>query len=288
VIEENDVAHDDWAKMDARLDTSPKIRKAGRNGREVFLFLLRRNRLLSGGGADGRVPASNIEPWYLAEQLMMSEADAVTGVGNAVTAGLIAVSGDFVTICGFNEEWGGKASLTPAEKQKAYRERGRAKRDAESVTEACNESNALPRREEKRREEDMSGKPDAPVLTLLPNEPERNPIAEAAEPVIELLNRLTGKRYEPDSSVVTDNVRKLLGAKFTAADMQAVVSAKVAEWRHRPEMADYLRPSTLLRPSKFKEYIADLRAKAAKRPAPSANTNTSASDWYPDRSDGVA
>jgi hypothetical protein len=162
VSEENDVAHDDWAKMDARLDTSPKIRKAGRNGREVFLFLLRRNRLLAGGGADGRVPASNIEPWYLAEQLMMSEADAVTGVGNAVTAGLIAVSSDFVTICGFSEEWGGKAALSPAEKQKAYRDRQRGQVALPTVTEACNESNALPRREEKRGEENRESGVRAP------------------------------------------------------------------------------------------------------------------------------
>jgi len=166
--EYEDVAHDDWAKMDARLDTNPKIRKAGRDAREVFLFLLRRNRLLAGGGADGRIPAANIEPWYLADQLMMSESDAVTGVTKAVTVGLIALDGEFVVICGFDDEWGGRAPLTPAEKQKRYREREKSRGSeaplpdpGNGVTEACHESNALPRREEKRGEENRERAPRA-------------------------------------------------------------------------------------------------------------------------------
>lgn len=157
------MAHDDWAKMDARLDTSPKIRKAGRNGREVFLFLLRRNRLLAGGGADGRVPASNVEHWYLADQLMMSEQDAVDGVTRAVTAGLIAMDGAHVVICGFGEEWGGRVPLSDAERSRRYRERhGASREDRDASRDGRDESDASRRSEEKRGEEKRDGEARAP------------------------------------------------------------------------------------------------------------------------------
>jgi hypothetical protein len=149
-----DVAHDDWAKMDARLDSNPKIRDAGRNGREVFLFLLRRNRLLAGGGADGRIPVSNIRPRYLADQLMMSEADARDGVEKAVEAKLISLDEEFVSICGFDEDWGGRAPLSDAERARRYRERhGASRDDRDASRDGRDESDASRRREEKRVEE---------------------------------------------------------------------------------------------------------------------------------------
>jgi hypothetical protein len=163
------MAHDDWAKMDARLDSHPKIRRGGREAREVFLFALRRNRLRHGGAADGRLPAADFEPWYLADQLMMPEPDAERGVARALAAGLLSRDGDDVVICGFDEDWGGRAPLTPAEKQKRFREREKARKvepgplplptvtdHGNGVTERVtptNESNALPRSEEIRREE---------------------------------------------------------------------------------------------------------------------------------------
>jgi hypothetical protein len=124
VTEENDVAHDDWAKMDARLDSHPKIRKGGRNARDVFLFALRRNRLRNGSGANGRLPAADFEPWYLADQLMIPEVDAVEGVARAIAADLLARDGGQVLICGFDEDWGGgRVPMTEAERKRAQRSR---------------------------------------------------------------------------------------------------------------------------------------------------------------------
>ena len=53
---------------------------------------------------------------------------------------------------------------------------------------------------------------------------------------------------------------KLAKAKYTPEQAVAVVTAKHREWGKDPEMAKNLRPSTLLRPSNFGRYVADLPA----------------------------
>ncbi len=108
-----------WAKVAADLDSNPKVRRAGRNGREVFLFVLRRVSQLD---MPGSVPVVNIEPWYLADQLMMSEAEAEDGVKRAIASKLLTIEGDKVVVVGWDDEWG-KRPLTEAERQEKRRSR---------------------------------------------------------------------------------------------------------------------------------------------------------------------
>lgn len=110
-----------FAKVDADLDNHPKVRRAGRNGREVFLFILRRNASLD---RSGRVPGSYLEPWYIADQLMMSEADAADGVSRIVTAGLVTIRDGHAVIAGWDDEWA-KAPLDEAERKRRQREKDR-------------------------------------------------------------------------------------------------------------------------------------------------------------------
>lgn len=112
-----------WCKVSTDLDMHPKVRRAGRNGREVFLFALRRN---AGPGmpVPGLLPASNFEAWYLADLLMMSEADAADGVDRAVKAGLIERAGKAFRIVGWDDEWG-RIPKSSAERQAEFRARQR-------------------------------------------------------------------------------------------------------------------------------------------------------------------
>jgi hypothetical protein len=145
-----------FAQVDANLDTHPKIRKAGSFGRQVFEFVLRRNALR---GFKGHVPVSYVDPDYLADQLMISPNDAVTGVTKAVTAKLIAIdeAADTVTIVGWHPSWG-RRKKEGKERTADWRARNKAKspdhgdaRDvhASHVTDG-DESDA---REEKREED---------------------------------------------------------------------------------------------------------------------------------------
>ena len=104
-----------FCQVDAHLDTNPKIRKAGRNGREIFLFILRRVVIAR---TDGEVSLRFVDPEYLADQLMMTPNDAADGLASAVTAGLLALLSDAKTVkvVGWSKEWGYFAK-TGAERQ---------------------------------------------------------------------------------------------------------------------------------------------------------------------------
>lgn len=139
-----------FAKMAANLDGHPKVRRAGRNGREVFLFVLRKNAELD---RSGRVPLSHVEPWFLADQLMMSENDARDGLARAIKFGLLASDDCDVSIVGWDDEWA-KAPLTEAERKARQRSvtavsgHDRDNRDRPD----CHASDQI-RSEESRREE---------------------------------------------------------------------------------------------------------------------------------------
>jgi uncharacterized phage protein (TIGR02220 family) len=101
---------------------------------------------------------------------------------------------------------------------------------------------------------------EALVLALVPAHPKADPVRAFAEAAVTALNRETGHTYRVDSEAVLKSARQLVAKRFTPADAIAVVEAKVAAWRHDPKMAEYLRPTTLLRPSNFAAYVDDLRA----------------------------
>lgn len=138
-----------YCKVDCMLDSHPKIRKAGRLGREVFLFILRRHRALDGKGS---MSIENVDPEYLADQLMMTCNEAVTGVTACVTSKLISVTASEVAIIGWDDDW----SREPASSAERVAKHRKNKRLADDVTKCnvtdvnSNESNV---REEKKREE---------------------------------------------------------------------------------------------------------------------------------------
>lgn len=148
-----------FAQVDADLDSHPKIRKAGAFGRQVFEFILRRN---ARRGFKGSVPISHVDADYLAEQLMIDAADAVTGVTKAVTAKLIELDerAGLVRIVGWHASWG-KRAKEGKERTREWRERNKAKEPDQVTTgDACDETpshvttgDKSDAREEKRREE---------------------------------------------------------------------------------------------------------------------------------------
>ena len=160
-----------FAKIAADLDSHPKIRRAGRDGREVFLFVLRKNALAD---FNGQIPASHLEPWYLADQLMVTEDDARNGLSRCVTAGLLTESGGRYSISGWDDEWA-KRPLSNAERQQKFRashpnqtanrEPEKLSNEASVTKNGSNESNALDkkRRDKKRSEKkkDVPAPPDA-------------------------------------------------------------------------------------------------------------------------------
>jgi uncharacterized phage protein (TIGR02220 family) len=237
-----------WCKVASNLDTHPKVRKAGRNGREVFLFALRRN-AEPGNPIPGRIPKDELEPCYLADLLQMPECDAVTGVTAAVTAGLLALEGDSYAIVSWKDGWG-KDNGTGAERTARYRENKKLQAAVTGVTshivtpshgDACDIEEK--RLEEKR--EHVSGKPDAGLAF--------------AEKAIGLINSHAGTKYQPDSASVLKLVKALIKNRHTPEQAELVIRSKRA-WVGDPKMGQFFRPATLLAATNFANYLADLEA----------------------------
>ena len=108
-----------FTKIAADLDSNPKIRDAGRDGREVFLFALRKN---AQHDFNGCVPLSYFKPRYLADQLMIDDVTAGHGLSRSVTAGLLTKTDDGYLISGWDDEWS-KRPLTDAERKRRSREK---------------------------------------------------------------------------------------------------------------------------------------------------------------------
>lgn len=106
-----------WCKVDAALDGNRKVRRAGRAGREVFLFLLRR---IAQVDAPGEVAADELDHVFVADLLMMTVDEAASGVHAAVAAGLIEISDGRARVVGWDDEWG-KRPLTEAQRKARQR-----------------------------------------------------------------------------------------------------------------------------------------------------------------------
>lgn len=72
--------------------------------------------------------------------------------------------------------------------------------------------------------------------------------------VVSHLNAQTGKHFRASSRQTAAAVRARLSEGWTVEDFRRVIDAKVADWAGDPRMEQYLRPSTLFRPSNFESY----------------------------------
>lgn len=119
-----------------------KIRKAGRNGRDVFLFALTCN---ASRGRTGSIPAGDLDAWYLSDQLKIPEADASSGLVAAIEARLLARDGDRIVICGWDETWS-RVDETSArtERRRAQAEKQKQIRESERESEESRVENSSP------------------------------------------------------------------------------------------------------------------------------------------------
>ena len=118
-----------------------------------------------------------------------------------------------------------------------------------------------------RKPSDVTGKPiDTAPATGVPEAQEKPAEAvsephedlelrapDPAESVLAYLNEKAGRRFKPIASTLS-NIRARLKEGYTVADCEKVIDSKVGEWSGT-EMAKYLTPQTLFRPSHFDTYL---------------------------------
>lgn len=267
-------AREPFGKMAAALDSNRKIQKAGRDGRDVYLWVLRQIALRDSAGC---IPAEDVrDAKYVAKQLMCSASEAGAGLERAIDARLLEIVGDGCYVVGWDEEWG-RRPLSNAERQQRHRDKDTQSRrdsstDTENVTKAplLVTGNVTRNAGEERRGEEKQGSvtsAGAEVGLFGPVEPsepapDREMVAALALSVAfcDALNDALGTGYKPDTAATLDLCRKLVKRKPSPSpdDVHRVVEAKVAEWHPSETMRKRLVPKTLLAAANFFAYLVEL------------------------------
>lgn len=91
-----------WAKIDTGLHRNPKVRMAGADAREVFLYIVLAN---AEQCADGELPGLYAEPAFLADALQRDEETIRNALKRCETFRLLHVENGAVQIVGWDEEW---------------------------------------------------------------------------------------------------------------------------------------------------------------------------------------
>lgn len=125
-----------WAKIDAGFFRNPKVRKAGRDGREVYLWLLLVNRAHD---FNGTIPANYADPKYIAREIEMRPYLVAAALSRCVAAQLIAVSprGD-AALCGWDGDWRTKADDSRERVRKHRANKAETIEVGNGVGNACN------------------------------------------------------------------------------------------------------------------------------------------------------
>lgn len=102
---------------------------------------------------------------------------------------------------------------------------------------------------------------------------------EAAE-VINYFNAKTGLKYKTTTKTTVSIIRARLNEGFTIDDCKKVIDIKTEQWLNNPDMAKYLRPETLFKPSHFESYLNECANKPKIRGNMPFNDNPNNSEFY--------
>lgn len=149
-----------------------------------------------------------------------------------------------------------KFLLTQAEKGRKGGQKGKGKPKVKAPKAGAKRGLS----EAKAKPKQSQSKATAYSPTLTQSLTPANGVELLARGAIDHLNSKLGTKSRVGKSVLA-NVRAL-AKDYELEDFRAVIDAKISEWGQDPEMAKYLRPSTLFRPSKFRGYVDDLGATA--------------------------
>lgn len=81
---------------------------------------------------------------------------------------------------------------------------------------------------------------------------------EIIEEIISYLNEKTNKHFMPKNKQTVKFINGRLSEGYSKEDLKAVIDNRVEKWLNDEKMNEYLRPSTLFRPSNFEAYYNDV------------------------------
>lgn len=151
-----------WGKIDTGFHRNPKIRMAGPDAREVFLYIVLAN---AEQCADGVLTAHYANPAFLADALQRSEETIRNALERCETFHLLRVTATEVSIVGWDETWRTKKSTDRVRKHRERKKKqsvttGETLRNGSNVTGNGRNGEERERKEKERAEksrEDREG-----------------------------------------------------------------------------------------------------------------------------------
>lgn len=80
---------------------------------------------------------------------------------------------------------------------------------------------------------------------------------QISEAIVQFLNETLGTRYHASTKETKELIHGRLNEGRTLEDFKLVIQNRFDKWSKDPEMKEYLRPSTLFRPTNFENYLND-------------------------------
>lgn len=118
-------------------------------------------------------------------------------------------------------------------------------------------------------------------------QPKQNPSDQVKE-IVEYLNEKTGSSFRHTSKATAAQIKARFKEGYTVEDLKAVIAFKSDQWGRDAKMSEYLRPSTLFRPSHFEGYLQAAKKSANGNGAPAQHPTATTPDellnqisaWY--------
>lgn len=103
--------------------------------------------------------------------------------------------------------------------------------------------------------------------------------------IIDYLNQKAGKRFSPKSAANQKIINGRISEGRTLEDFKQVIDVKTEEWLDNPEMNQYLRPSTLFRPTNFENYLNQVSVKNVKKQSDPRDKEVALQKWMTENPD---
>ena len=83
--------------------------------------------------------------------------------------------------------------------------------------------------------------------------------------LVDYLNQKTQSNFKPKTEETRKSIKARLKEGYTVDDFKRVIDSKSSDWSDSERMREYLRPSTLFRPSNFEAYLNEANRPKVKK-----------------------
>lgn len=146
-------------------------------------------------------------------------------------------------------------------------QRYRRNKGGNASVQDCNRENHISEVRSQNQKSESEVREEKNIVGLTPNEApvwgDASVRWKDAEELVAFLNERTGKHFQartpagqPTKTLTL--IRQLLKQRYSVVQIRQVIANRWLKWGQDPKMQEFLRPSTLFRPTNFENYLGEL------------------------------